>query len=161
VVVLLLCCCALGSSKPLEIRQRIVSVRASDGASVSDSVRASDSVSDSDSATALVDLNRASVGELRALPGIGPVIAGRIVEHREEVGRFRRVTDLVRVRGIGTAKLEQLRGRVSVDVESHPNAGRDGHEEGVEEALRVGGHPIAARVRAHEPASADQVVNPQ
>jgi len=98
------------------------------------------------------------VEELEALPGIGAVTARRIVAHRREIGAFRQVEDLIRVRGIGPAKLGELRGRVSVGVESHSDAGRNGHEEGVEEAVRVGGHPIAARVRTDRPAVADQIV---
>jgi competence protein ComEA len=61
-----------------------------------------------------VDVNRASVAELTALPGIGPALAERIVAAREEGGRFRSVDDLVRVSGIGPAKLERLRGAVVV-----------------------------------------------
>ena len=154
-LVLLLCCCALGASTPLEIRQRFVRDSASVGAS------ASVSASGSASASALVDLNRASVGELEALPGIGSVIAGRIVEHREEVGRFRRVTDLVRVRGIGPAKLERLWGRVSAGVEAETDTRGDGKEQGVEKAALVGGHPVTAAVRPHEPTGTDQVVDAQ
>jgi competence ComEA-like helix-hairpin-helix protein len=61
-----------------------------------------------------VDVNRASVTELTALPGIGPALAERIVAAREEDGRFRSVDDLLRVSGIGPAKLERLRGAVLV-----------------------------------------------
>ncbi len=155
VLVLLLCCCALGASTPLEIRQRSL------GDGVRDSVRGSVRDSASGSAGALVDLNRASVGELEALPGIGPVMAGRIVEHREEVGRFRRVTDLVRVRGIGPAKLERLWGRVSAGVEAETDTRGDGKEQGVEKAALIGGHPVTAAVRPHEPTGTDQVVDAQ
>jgi len=61
-----------------------------------------------------VDLNRAGVEELSTLPGVGPVIAGRIVNYREEQGRFGRIEDLLNVRGIGEKKFLQLRDRVSV-----------------------------------------------
>jgi competence protein ComEA len=60
-----------------------------------------------------VDLNRASVEELQQLPGVGPVLAGRIVDHRDEFGAFESVEDLLDVAGIGEAKLEQLRSAVS------------------------------------------------
>ena len=62
-----------------------------------------------------IDLNRADAGELDRLPGIGPVLAGRIVEHRRTSGPYRSVEDLLAVRGIGPALLERLRDRVVVD----------------------------------------------
>jgi len=55
-----------------------------------------------------VNVNRASLGELDGLPGIGPVLAERIVAGRP----YRRLTDLDRVKGIGPGKLAGLRGRV-------------------------------------------------
>ena len=61
-----------------------------------------------------VDLNRADAGELDQLPGIGPVLAGRIVEHRRTSGPFRSAEDLLAVRGIGPALFERLRDRVTV-----------------------------------------------
>ena len=49
----------------------------------------------------LINVNTASVDELVLLPGIGPATAKRIVEYREEHGPFRRIEDLMNVRGIG------------------------------------------------------------
>ncbi len=63
-------------------------------------------------ATAALDLNRANVAELDALPGLGPVLARRIVEHRAAHGPFARPEDLLAVRGIGPRLFERLRGRV-------------------------------------------------
>lgn len=57
-----------------------------------------------------VDLNRADPEELQTLPGIGPAIAERIVDARQEQ-LFTGVDDLVRVRGIGPATVERLRPR--------------------------------------------------
>lgn len=57
----------------------------------------------------LAFLNEASAERLTELPGIGPVLAGRIVARREEAGPFRRVEDVASVPGIGPARLEQLR----------------------------------------------------
>lgn len=59
-----------------------------------------------------VDLNRADVRDLDGLPGIGPVLAARIVEHREKHGSFRSVDELRAVRGVGPRLLERLRPRV-------------------------------------------------
>lgn len=61
-----------------------------------------------------VNVNTASVEELETLPGVGPSIAAAIVEHRERHGPFRSVDQLLDVRGIGPAKLEQLRDLVTV-----------------------------------------------
>jgi competence protein ComEA len=66
----------------------------------------------------LVDLNRADARALDALPGIGPVLAGRIVEYRRRVGRFRTAEELLGVRGIGPALFERLRARVAVSRDS-------------------------------------------
>lgn len=56
-----------------------------------------------------LDLNRASVEELDRLPGIGPVLARRIVEHRARLGAFRSTDELLGVPGIGVRSLERLR----------------------------------------------------
>ena len=55
-----------------------------------------------------IDINRASVEELMTLKGVGPVLAGNIVEYRLKIGRFHSVEDLMRVKGIGRKKLEDL-----------------------------------------------------
>ncbi len=62
----------------------------------------------------LLDLNVAAVGDLDALPGIGPVLAQRIVDWREEHGRFESIDQLREVTGIGEAKYGDLQGKVSV-----------------------------------------------
>ena len=56
-----------------------------------------------------LDLNRASREELERLPGVGPVIAERILTFREEMGRFRGLEELQSVRRIGSATIERLR----------------------------------------------------
>jgi competence protein ComEA len=55
-----------------------------------------------------VDVNRAGGKELQTLPGIGPALAGRIVEYREKNGPFRVPEDLLNVRGIGPATLKRI-----------------------------------------------------
>jgi competence protein ComEA len=61
-----------------------------------------------------LDLNAATSEELQRLPGIGPALAGRVLEAREQGGGFRRVDDLLEVRGIGPVTLERLRPLVTV-----------------------------------------------
>ena len=56
-----------------------------------------------------VDLNQASANSLATVPGIGQVTAQRIVEWREAHGPFRRIEDLLKVKGIGDKRLEKLR----------------------------------------------------
>jgi competence protein ComEA len=64
--------------------------------------------------SAPVDLNKASQDELTALPGIGPEMARRIVEFREQNGPFKRVEDLLKVKGIGEKSFQKLRPHVKV-----------------------------------------------
>ena len=61
-----------------------------------------------------VDINRANEDELRVLPGIGGVLAARIVEAREREGPFASLDDLRRVRGLGRAKRERLASVIAV-----------------------------------------------
>ena len=61
-----------------------------------------------------VNLNTATADELEALPGVGPATAATILAHREQHGPFASVDDLADVRGIGPAKLDALRGSVTV-----------------------------------------------
>ncbi|MGA9871344.1 MAG: ComEA family DNA-binding protein [Rhodococcus sp. (in: high G+C Gram-positive bacteria)] len=61
-----------------------------------------------------VDLNTATVAELDALSGVGPVTAANIVAWRETNGSFSNVEQLAEVDGIGPARLEKLRGQVTV-----------------------------------------------
>ena len=55
-----------------------------------------------------LDINSAAAEELDFLPGIGPVIAQRIVEWRESNGPYRDVTELLNVEGIGPSRLEEI-----------------------------------------------------
>lgn len=62
-----------------------------------------------------INLNRASRAELERLPGVGPGLAGRIVEHRERHGPFRRAEHLLTVRGFSERRFRELRHLVTVE----------------------------------------------
>ncbi len=61
-----------------------------------------------------ININRAEPWLLEALPGIGEVLAQRIVDYRSVNGPFRRVEDLLKVSGIGSATFEQIRDHITV-----------------------------------------------
>ncbi len=60
-------------------------------------------------ADAIININEADERELEELPGVGPATAKAIVDYRSQHGRFRSVDDLLNVRGIGPAKLSQIK----------------------------------------------------
>ena len=61
-----------------------------------------------------INLNRADAATLATLPGIGPVLAGRIVADRAAHGAFARIEDIQRVSGIGPAIFEKIRPDITV-----------------------------------------------
>jgi competence ComEA-like helix-hairpin-helix protein len=63
-----------------------------------------------------LDLNSATSAQLQQLPGIGPVTAGDILQFRAKSGPFRRVEDLLAIRGITRRKLDRLRPYVTVSA---------------------------------------------
>jgi len=67
---------------------------------------------------AAVDINEASATALAEVPGIGEVMAERIVAWRKEHGPFERVEDLMKVKGIGEKSLEKLKPYLRVAAHS-------------------------------------------
>lgn len=61
-----------------------------------------------------VNINTANQSELDQLPGIGPSIAQKIIEYREENGNFKNIQELQNVKGIGNAKYEEIKDNVTV-----------------------------------------------
>lgn len=61
-----------------------------------------------------VNINTANQSELDRLPGIGPSLAERIIEYREENGNFKNIEDLQNVKGIGDAKFADIKDKVTV-----------------------------------------------
>jgi competence protein ComEA len=70
-----------------------------------------------------LDPNRAGSAAFEALPGVGPVLAQRIVEERERSGPFRSPEDLLRVRGIGPSTLRRLRPYLRFETEAGRGSG--------------------------------------
>jgi competence protein ComEA len=64
--------------------------------------------------TQRVDLNHASVEALQVLPGIGPVLAKKIVVYREKNGYFHTIDDLAKVKGIGPKLIKRWEGLIVV-----------------------------------------------
>jgi len=61
-----------------------------------------------------IDINRAGSWLLDALPGIGEVLAQRIVDYRSQNGPFRTIEDLLKVSGIGSATFENIKDYITV-----------------------------------------------
>ena len=70
--------------------------------------------SNSNKEDAKVNINTANQSELDSLPGIGPSIAQKIIDYREENGNFKNIEELQNVKGIGDAKYEEIKDRVTV-----------------------------------------------
>ena len=62
----------------------------------------------SESIDTRMDINKATLNELDTLPGIGPVLAQRIIDYRETNGPFTSLAQLVNVKGISTSRLEEI-----------------------------------------------------
>ena len=62
-----------------------------------------------------ININTADIEELDQLPGIGEVLAGRIIAYREEHGPFTSMEGLLEVSGIGEAKLAELEGWITIE----------------------------------------------
>ena len=68
----------------------------------------------SQSSSGQIDINRASQKDLERLTGVGPAIAKRIIDYRNQRGRFTKPEDLLNVRGIGAAKLNNMRHQILI-----------------------------------------------
>ena len=65
----------------------------------------------------IININTASRTELTDLHGIGPALAGRIVDHRERYGPFSRIEDIMNVSGIGPGRFGDIRDRITVGAD--------------------------------------------
>lgn len=65
----------------------------------------------------LININTATSKQLQTLPGIGPVLAQRIIDYRTQHGPFSSVRELIRVSGIGQKRLETILDLISTEGE--------------------------------------------
>lgn len=70
--------------------------------------------STSDTASKKVNINTATQEELDALPGIGPSIASKIIDYREQNGKFNSIEEIKEVSGIGEAKYEKIKDSITI-----------------------------------------------
>ena len=73
-------------------------------------------------ATAPVNLNAASVAQLQTLPGVGSSTAQRILEHRQKNGPFKKIEELMNVKGIGEKSFLKLKPLITVAAEKADRA---------------------------------------
>ncbi len=76
------------------------------------------------SASAPVNLNTATAAQLETLPGIGKATAERILEYRQKNGSFKKVEDLMNVRGVGEKSFLKLKPLVTVTATKGESAGQ-------------------------------------
>ena len=76
------------------------------------------------SASAPINLNTATVAQLESLPGIGKATAERILEYRQKNGSFKRVEDLMNVRGVGEKSFLTLKPLVTVTAPKGEQGGQ-------------------------------------
>jgi len=74
--------------------------------------------------TSKVNLNTANAEQLATLPGVGPALAGRIVEYRQKSGAFRSTKDVMNVKGIGEKNFAKIEAWLTVSDAPKPAASK-------------------------------------
>jgi comEA protein len=65
-----------------------------------------------------ININTASLDELQKLPRVGPQVAQRIIDYRKEHGNFRKIEEIMKVRGIGERTFNQLKDLITVGADN-------------------------------------------
>jgi competence protein ComEA len=86
------------------------------GAPMAQAAAAPQDAADTKAVGAAVNLNTASASQLEAVPGIGPKMAQRIVEYRQKNGAFKKVEELMNVKGIGEKSFLKLKAHITVSA---------------------------------------------
>ncbi len=73
-------------------------------------------------AVSVVNLNTATVAQLETLPGIGAKTAARIIEYRQKAGGFKKIEELMNVRGVGEKSFLKLKPYITVAAAPKPSA---------------------------------------
>ncbi|MBU1092213.1 helix-hairpin-helix domain-containing protein [Patescibacteria group bacterium] len=83
-------------------------------ASISAETATNTSLVGSSGLISIININTASATELDRLSGIGPIIAGRIIDYRQKYGAFKRKEDIVKVSGIGSAMYAKIKDQITI-----------------------------------------------
>ena len=76
---------------------------------------------------AVVNINTASATEIATLPGVGAKMAARIIEYRQKNGPFKKIEELMNVRGIGEKNFLKLKPQITVAPSKTEHATQPGH----------------------------------
>lgn len=108
-----------------------------------------------------LDINAASASELELLPGVGPSLAGRLVEARDRLGRYLSAEDLLKVKGVGRKTLEKLRPYLKFDLKQLEHTAKS--ELTLSERNDVSALPqdTGADIDTERPLARSQVVDPK
>lgn len=79
---------------------------------------ASAALAQADAPKAKININTATQAELESLPRIGPKVAQRIIDYRAQNGNFKRVEDIMKVKGIGEKIFAQIKDLITVGPEN-------------------------------------------
>lgn len=91
-----------------------IPIKGDTASSISAETTSTTSTTGSTGLTSIININTASATELDRLSGVGPIIAGRIIDYRQKYGAFKRKEDIVKVSGIGSAMYAKIKDYITV-----------------------------------------------